>query len=206
MTPEPKIMARLDSKVERRGDDECWPWLGARTKRGTPHMFYKKDPDGTQHSGSPRRLVWERFHGAPPDRRFSITFSCGNLQCMNPRHMRNLSVEARFWLLVDRDGPTQSHMTTPCWVWTGRLLPSGYGQFCPLEGRHFAPHRYSWEQAYGPIAGHVAGDAEREVVVMHRCDNKVCVRPGHLELGTDKTNIHDMIAKGRAPWQKKKTA
>lgn len=42
------------------------------------------------------------------------------------------------------------------------------------------------------------------MVVMHKCDNPRCINPDHLELGTQKDNIHDMIRKGRAWFFKKR--
>lgn len=100
------------------------------------------------------------------------------------------TTEERFWAKVDKDGPTQPHMDTPCWVWTaGTRL--GYGRF-NVGGRAgpiVSAHRFSWELAHGPIP-----DAQR---VLHQCDVPGCVRPEHLFLGTQADNVQDMISKGR---------
>ena len=78
-------------------------------------------------------------------------------------------------------------LTTPCRVWRGGLT-RGYGQR-RVEGRVRLVHRWIWEQIHGPIPP--------GMVVMHRCDNPPCFRLDHLQLGTQKQNVADMIAKER---------
>jgi hypothetical protein len=65
----------------------------------------------------------------------------------------------------------------------------GYGIFS-AEGKSVRAHRYAWEMVHGPIP--------RGLFACHRCDNRKCVNPDHLFLGTSRDNMHDMIAKGRA--------
>lgn len=52
-------------------------------------------------------------------------------------------------------------------------------------------HRVAWESANGPIPACL--------MVCHRCDNPACCNPSHLFLGTNRDNVDDMVAKGRAP-------
>jgi HNH endonuclease len=101
--------------------------------------------------------------------------------------------QERFWAKVNKDGPVPAHCPDlgPCWVWTAATYVAGYGMF-GLGGRtdgSQGAHVVSWIMANGPIRDRLR--------VLHRCDNRPCVRPEHLFLGTQKDNIHDMLKKRR---------
>ena len=96
-------------------------------------------------------------------------------------HGRNCDKNARF----DR-----SYRITDsgCWEWVGPRQPNGYGVIA--EG--LSTHRFSYERFKGAIP--------LGMCVLHSCDNKICVNPEHLFLGTNNDNTQDMMAKGRNHW------
>jgi hypothetical protein len=80
-----------------------------------------------------------------------------------------------------------------CWIWTGEKTTKGYGRFVFMrEGkiRRVRAHRAMWQLAYGPIP--------EGMLVLHRCDRPLCVKPAHLYLGSPLDNTRDMLSRGRA--------
>jgi hypothetical protein len=93
------------------------------------------------------------------------------------------TVEERFWEKVKKG------IGDECWQWIGARSRHGYGNFGIRPGRTARAHRFSYEQERGPIP---VG-----LMVLHRCDNRLCVNPEHLFIGTQIDNMRDMVLKGR---------
>ena len=78
---------------------------------------------------------------------------------------------------------------TDCHEWQRSLDSDGYGERIRVDGVRIRPHRYAYLRAHGAIP--------EGLMVLHRCDNRRCVNPNHLFVGTDTDNKVDMHQKAR---------
>jgi len=104
------------------------------------------------------------------------------------------------WVSVGAEGD--------CWEWQGGRNTTGYGLHTlnspdwlyERTGRtkcQLLAHRVAWWLRHGGI-----GADDRNNHICHTCDNRKCCNPSHMFQGSMYDNVQDMIAKGRARWQR----
>ena len=84
-------------------------------------------------------------------------------------------IAKRFWRQVDRTGD--------CWLWLGAVKRDGYGAFSATGRKQVRAHRMALMLELGMF--------DRRLLVLHKCDTPLCVRPDHLYLGDQAQNMRD---------------
>ncbi len=106
--------------------------------------------------------------------------------------MKKPILDERFWSKVNKSGQLMPHMKTRCHEWAAAIEKvNGYGKYSPYgQAGWDRAHRVVWKASGRPL---LPGEC-----VLHKCDNRRCVRLSHLYAGTKKHNAQDRERRGRS--------
>jgi hypothetical protein len=190
----------------------CWVWLGGKDRKGYG-CIYTKERGGAEAA---HRVSYRLYLGAIATG-LAVCHRCDNPGCVNPQHLElgtpRENMEQKItrgraggtgWgfrapipqtrsvivALTDEERFREGYVVRQdgCWEWVRSRNEDGYGQIT-FRGESTRAHRAAYEIHKGAVP--------QGRVVRHTCDNRACVNPDHLLLGSQQDNIQDMVRRGR---------
>ena len=99
---------------------------------------------------------------------------------------------ADVWELIAKAGDDD------CWQWQGCTNNTGYGSMT-VSQKVYSAHRIAYALTYpGRIEYSAPKDKNLKQFILHKCDNRLCCNPNHMELGNYADNNKDAALKGRS--------
>lgn len=173
----PADRERFWSKVDRRGDDECWPWTAGLTISG--YGQFTVGEFGNRAHRIAFELEVRRLEAGE-----ALSQLCGKRACCNPAHLE-LGYDGKGIPAAERFARYATELPNGCWEWSGTVVPDG--PTIKVNGRMPLALRWAWEHDRGPVAqGHL---------VRRTCDNPLCVNPEHAEVLT----VSEFASRPREP-------
>lgn len=120
-----------------------------------------------------------RYYVSPSHREKS-TYCSRPCRAKGQTKWQTKDLASRFWEKVNK--------TETCWLWTGAKLRTGYGSI-RIDHKAERAHRVAYELSVGKIPS--------GFLILHSCDNPLCVNPDHLRVGDKRANTKDAIERGQ---------
>lgn len=183
----------INRRISRNG--ECLEWTGYIDHKNLPRV----------RGLCVHRYIWEKNNPKVPKTE-SVVRSCQNRACINIDHLQCVKKRAPIvWPEVwERMLRQTTRAENGCLIWTAGK-DKGYGR-CSLKGRCVPAHRLAWmvKNETTDIPATIDG---KQTNVRHKCREKACVEPSHLELCTlEQNHFPDNPARGEKHHAAKITA
>jgi DNA-binding XRE family transcriptional regulator len=111
---------------------------------------------------------------------------------MNSHNKKKRPIVVNSSLIASMERGKSQPNLSGCIEWQGATV-DGYGVLCQKVGEskwNVLAHRAAWVIANGQEIPH-------NMVIAHKCDNRLCVNPDHLECVGQSKNVKDACLRGR---------